>query len=325
MKKNYFLNRGLLTLSMALASVFCIGQTYTFVTAGATGRIGPTQAQVTNTYALTNLNGMVNTTSPTSGIQAWTVPAGVSLVSIEAFGASGGTVSTNGGGLGARMKGEFNLIPGSTIYIVVGQQGLDQQNNNCNGGGGGGGTFVYTNLTTPLIVAGGGGGGHAYLGPGLAGTVTPGGGQSPNVGGAAGANGNGGAAAACGSGWPGAAGAGWLTAGGNGCLWSGLPTQGGQSQPTWLGGLRNTATTQGQQGQDGSFGGGGAAFHGAGGCGGYSGGGGGGSCNANELPLGGGGGSFNSGANQVNASGVNFGHGKVIITALCNINLTAST
>ena len=45
--------------------------TYTFTNAGATGREGPTQAQVNASYAGTNLAGLV--TINTQGIQEWTV------------------------------------------------------------------------------------------------------------------------------------------------------------------------------------------------------------------------------------------------------------
>jgi len=306
-----------------ILSFFLKAQTsYTFTNCGATGRFGPSQNQVSVAYAGTNLNGLVSTTSPTSGIQTFTIPAGIHKINIEASGAEGGPVLPKFGGKGATMKGTFNVIPGQVLNIVVGQMGLAQGTNNCNGGGGGGGTFVYLiGAEQPMIAAGGGGGGHLFLGPGCSGIISPTACTSENSSGTPGNSGSGGGSGACGSGWPGGGGAGWLTAGGSTCLWSGLPTEGGSSQFSWLGGKRNLNTTQGSQSQDGSFGGGGAAFHGAGGGGGYSGGGGGGSCYTDEKPLGGGGGSYNAGSDQQNLSGVNSGHGKVIIT-LINMELT---
>jgi hypothetical protein len=291
--------------------------TYSFSHCGATGRVGPTQSQVNLSYAATNLNGLVATTNATSGIQTFTIPAGVNVVIIEANGAEGGAVLPNVGGKGARMKGTFSVSPGQVLHIVVGQLGLSQATNNCNGGGGGGGSFVYfAGAPQPLVAAGGGGGAHLYLGPGCPGTITTGACTSTNSGGSAGSGGSGGGAGSCGTGWPGGGGAGWQSAGGNTCLWNGQTTEGGAAQFSWLGGKRNSVTSQGTQGQDGSFGGGGAAFHGAGGGGGYSGGGGGGSCYTIEKPLGGGGGSFNTGANQDNNSGVNSGPGRVFITTI---------
>ena len=43
---------------------------YTFKTAGATGNLGPNQAQLDSTYASTNLSG----TKSVSGIQSFTIP-----------------------------------------------------------------------------------------------------------------------------------------------------------------------------------------------------------------------------------------------------------
>ena len=57
-----------------------------FTNAGATGRFGPTQAQVNAAYAGTDLDGRV--TINTQGIQEWTVPFS-GMYSIEAWGAQG--------------------------------------------------------------------------------------------------------------------------------------------------------------------------------------------------------------------------------------------
>ena len=58
-----------------------------FTNAGATGRFGPTQAQVNAAYTGTDLDGRV--TINTQGIQEWTVPFS-GVYSIEAWGAQGG-------------------------------------------------------------------------------------------------------------------------------------------------------------------------------------------------------------------------------------------
>ena len=62
---------GIFTLSFGL---IVNGQTYTFTNAGATGREGPTQADINASYAGTTLDGSV--TINTQGIQEWTVPTG---------------------------------------------------------------------------------------------------------------------------------------------------------------------------------------------------------------------------------------------------------
>jgi hypothetical protein len=285
---------------------------WTFSNCGQTGRLGPSQSQCNSTYSTTSLNGLVTVTD---GVQQWTVPS-TGVYRITAAGAQGGDVASYTGGQGAIVRGDFNLTAGTILYIVVGQQGLTQTNNNCNGGGGGGGSFVYQTSPLTLRIAGGAGGGaYAYQNLfGLSANSTENGNTNSTSSGNPGTAGNGGQAGACGSTWPGAGGAGWLNAGGNTCTWSNNITQGGQSYPTWYGGLRNPSTTQGQQGQDGSFGGGGGAFHGGGGGGGYSGGGGGGSCTSTSA--GGGGGSYNSGSNPA-VLGNNTGHGYVVIQKIC--------
>ncbi len=100
-------------------------------------------------------------TFPYSGaIQTWTVPADTTSITIEAYGANGGSGGQTGG-LGARMKGTFApatfaLTPGaSQLKILVGGQG----GSGSYVGGGGGGSFVTKSDNTALLVAGGGGGG----------------------------------------------------------------------------------------------------------------------------------------------------------------------
>ena len=70
-------------MKKSLINNFCLGlafvfpvllhaDTYTFSSAGASGREGPTQSQIDANYSGTNLNGTV--TINTQGIQEWTVP-----------------------------------------------------------------------------------------------------------------------------------------------------------------------------------------------------------------------------------------------------------
>ena len=114
----------------------------------------------------------------TAAVQEFEVPAGVSLIYIEARGAQGGASATclnqgnqDDGGRGAFVSGYRNVIPGETLYIYVGGKGSPAGTGGYNGGGsagtfagsGGGASDVRTSLndlTTRILVAGGGGGGN---------------------------------------------------------------------------------------------------------------------------------------------------------------------
>lgn len=125
--------------------------------------------------------------------QAFVVPAGVTSVTIEAWGAKGGdgpfycynsmdpascaSMTANKGGLGGYAKGTYPVTPGETLSIYVGGQGSTNYYSvytlgGFNGGGlpgpyagGGGGASdvrrgCVTGLDDRIIVAGGGGGGN---------------------------------------------------------------------------------------------------------------------------------------------------------------------
>ena len=297
-----------------------------FTNAGATGRYGPTQAQVNAAYTGTDLDGRV--TINTQGIQEWTVPFS-GIYSIEAWGAQGGSVGGKNGGLGAKMKGEFQLAQGMKIKIVVGQHGIAHGN----GAGGGGGSFVVelnaSNDNVPMIIAGGGGGATSYNSgsiDGFHGLTTQNGGTSsianstygdgnniaPGVGG--GIHGNGGTLGYGGGGGCASGGAGFYGNGGGGYhdATPGLSFLNGATGGYGSGSLGQANI------EHGGFGGGGAGSYSngyGGGGGGYSGGGGG-TWDSSTTGNGGGGGSYNLGTNQLNQAGANAGHGKVIISAL---------
>ena len=243
---------------------------YNFTNAGATGRTGPTQAQVNATYGSGNtLNGAV--TINTQGVQEWVVPNS-GLYQIKVAGAKGGGV---GGGNGAILQGRVNLTAGTVLKIIVGQMGVvgTGGNGSYNSGGGGGGSYVV-NGTTPYFIAGGGGGGNGDYAPGSypnvnnqkgAGKTTLAGSSTYSGGG--GVNGNGGNYST-GDGASGAGGGGFnsngleaTTAGGGGAFLNGS-----------IGGL----ASGGYNGGDGGFGGGGSG-------------------NSNILVRGGGGGGYSGG------------------------------
>jgi hypothetical protein len=275
--------------------------TATFTNGSQEGRLGPSLTQARSGLSGPEVDVWKNDTeffNTTDGIQLWTVPKD-GTYRIEAWGAQGGgRASQLSGGLGARMRGDFQLTRGDVIQILVGQMGIPNPTTFCcNGSGGGGGTFVvndpYDTNASILVIAGGGGGDDTSSSTVVIDANTTTDGAAGQGGQPGGTNGNGGATGSSSGG-----GGGFFTDGG-----VNVTGEGGISFISGgLGGQRN---------QDGGFGGGGAAGGGAGGGGGYSGGGGGATSGLGDA--GGGGGSFNSGTNQSN-SVENSGHGKVEIT-----------
>ena len=125
----------------------------------------------------------------TGNEQSFIIPAGVTQVQLEVWGAQGGDATTTyPGGRGGYATGTYDVTPGQTLYVNVGGMGQDYTNPHTgnylggyNGGGngnatstssyrtgGGGATHVATasgvlrnlnsNRNSVLIVAGGGGG-----------------------------------------------------------------------------------------------------------------------------------------------------------------------
>jgi hypothetical protein len=283
-------------VASASAGGAAAGTVYTFTNCSATGQFGPTQAQVNNAYASTNLNGQVTSQS---GVQLWTVPS-TGTYRIEAFGAQGG--GNNQFGRGAQIRGDFALNAGQQIKIIVGQQGGLYGSGS---GSGGGGSFVATSANVPLIVAGGGGGQYD---------------SGSSLFNAHAVTSNNGQASGCTSGGAGGA-------GGSGCNNSGAAGGGGfnsngGSGTYGTGGLSfSNGGNGGNHGSNavcvGGFGGGGGTHGntgGGGGGGGYSGGAGG--FHNGSTGSGGGGGSYNNGTNQANVGGVRTGHGLVTITSM---------
>ncbi|WP_051568544.1 T9SS type A sorting domain-containing protein [Crocinitomix catalasitica] len=335
MKRLYFKNVKRFALLLALAGIGTSGfsqlypfSEHTFTNAGAEGKDGPTLVECQAAYAPEAWvldPAFFNMTS--QGIQEWTVPA-TGDYRIEAAGAQGGylsyTFSPEEGGLGAVLQGEFELVEGQVLHIVVGQIGVQSIPGNGNAGpGGGGGTFIWdpTALDMPLMAAGGGGAGANPGGyePRHATTDRNGNNTERMVNG--GLDGNGGRPNNVASSWWSGAGAGWLTdgTGGNNAVAydynDGL--QGGEGGRSPLnggvGGIRwNSGTDSGGDGGFGGGGGGGSSYTKGGGGGGFSGGGGG-----HGGDRGAGGGSYNGGTDQINVV-ENEGNGWIRIELLCN-------
>ena len=257
-----------------------------------------TNTTVTVNHVNTTITLNSTGTGSTGTIQSFTVPAGITSLTIEAWGAQGGqgtSYTQYTPGKGAYMKGDFVVTPGQVLKVLVGQLGPSGTND----GGGGGGSFVVTNSNNPLIIAGGGGG-SSYSGSGSDAVTTNN--ANPGVnGGSGGSGGGGGSSAGCSG-----AGGGFSSDGGNGPS-CGSSCNGGKAFLNGGdGGCTVSSCTGGFGGGGGTHGGG----WGGGGGGGYSGGG----ASTSSQYGGGGGGSYNSGTNQTNTPGVKTGDGKVTIT-----------
>jgi hypothetical protein len=243
----------------------------------------------------------------TGATQTFTVPAGVSSVTIIANGAGGGGANAYAGGSGISETGTFAVSAGEKLRVVVGGAGGCSSYGAC---GGGGGSFVYvTGAANPLVAAAGGGGSSPNNGfaggGGNTGTDGGGGGGLYTSSGGSGGGGGSGSAAVYGDWGGGGGGGGFNGRGGDGYGGAGSGDGGGGGTLTdgFGGGSGNGG------GSDGGFGGGGGGgTYGAGGGGGYCGGGGGG------AGYGGGGGSFNSGSSQSTGNGAGSGQdGQVTI------------
>jgi hypothetical protein len=229
--------------------------------------------------------------------QSFTVPSGVTAVTVEAWGGQGGASPyTAAPGKGAYVRSTVSVTAGQVLTVLVGGRGKSVAESSyggwngggagtVNGGGGGGGASEVRRGTSRLVVAGGGGGagGNDYA-PYAAG----------GDGGALGANGANGSGGAAGQGG-GGAGVGTGGAGGAGPWFSGSP-----------GSASGTGGNAG--GDDGQGRGGG------GGGGGYSGGGGGGAGSTGSGGGGGGGGSSYSVSTATFQNGVRTGDGRVVLT-----------
>ncbi|MEI6576037.1 MAG: Ig-like domain-containing protein [Bacteroidota bacterium] len=257
----------------------------------------------------TSYTTILTTFNYSGSIVNWTVPAGVTSISVDASGAQGGndycSSGYNYGGLGARIKGTFTVVPGNTIQLLSGGVGGNSALTCSRGGGGGGGSFVYNLSSTTLLVAAGGGGGAGQASYGSqtdanANATTDGKAGTAGGGAAGGTSGAGGSATSMTGG-----GAGWNSNGAS-------STYGGGGYRFLAGGAGGVKYTDGG---DGGFGGGGGSYAGAGGGGGYSGGGGGG---WSMSGWGGGAGSYNAGICKTNIAATNSGNGTISITCLIN-------
>ena len=235
------------------------------------------------------------TFSYTGAQQTFTVPAGVTSINIDAYGAQGSNnLSLNGqpGGYGGQASGILTVTPGATIYVYVGGQA------GFNGGGapGAGGSYpgVYGGGASDVRVGGTGTGNRVIVAAGGGGGGNGGSSWSGYAGGVGGSSGGVGAGC-CGT----QAAGGTQSGGGTGGQDCGGCGYGGTAGTSGLGGTGSLACS--------SYG------TGSGGGGGYYGGGGGSTCGSGGS--GGGGSSWTGGVSSGSTtSGARTGNGQVTIT-----------
>ncbi len=93
-----------------------------------------------------SLYGWGQTTSVTiTTSSTWTVPAGITSITIEAWGGGGGGAGDagNGGGGGAYAKGQITVIPGNSYNVIVGAGGLGGSSSGNGGNSIFGSNFVF--------------------------------------------------------------------------------------------------------------------------------------------------------------------------------------
>ncbi len=273
-------------------------------------------------------SGPVTVTFGVTGTHSWTVPPGVTSVTLSLAGGQGGAASRNPalpttpGGRGAEVGASLGVMPGDVLAIVVAGAGGNNTSVGTGGGAGGfggggsgqadaaggGGASTVTIGATLVAVAGGGGGAANYQGEGGdSGAPGTNGGAPVTAGGGGGA----GTTSAGGTGG----------AGGDGSAWGNCPSH--QS------GRPGADGASGQGGDGGS----GRYYGGGGGGGGYFGGGGGGGQSAcltraiSSTAGGGGGGSSYvdpAAGNTTVTEGARSGDGVVSITFVDSVGPTSS-
>ncbi len=111
--------------------------------------------------AIASATNGTSTFGSTGGEQTFTVPDGVTQISVYAVGAPGGSGQFVSGGFGAQVSTDLSVTPGETLYVEVGAAGGDGGNPNGSGGGGGFNGGGVGGAGTAAHNNGGGGGGGA--------------------------------------------------------------------------------------------------------------------------------------------------------------------
>jgi hypothetical protein len=109
----------------------------------------------------------------TGSAQSFTVPACITSLTVQMWGAGGGGGDWGSGGAGAYVTGTLTVTPGQVLSIIVGGGGATNSGSGGYGGGGnagsatyyagaGGGRSAIQYSSSDLVTAGGGGGGGGY-------------------------------------------------------------------------------------------------------------------------------------------------------------------
>ena len=131
------------------------------ITSSSENKTGVWDSNYKGVWHLGDLSASGTATFGTPGSSSWAVPAGVTSVTVKAWGAGGG----GGGGYGAAGGGggfaqaTITVTPGESLTVYVGGGGGGGTYITYGQGGGGGGYSAVTRSSTYLIQAGGGGGG----------------------------------------------------------------------------------------------------------------------------------------------------------------------
>ncbi len=140
--------------------------------------------QVGKTAEISASTGVQEVAFTSAGSSTWAVPAGVTDLTVKAWGAGGGGggggIADSGaaGGGGGFVTGTVPVTPLENLTVFVGGGGQAGLSGSPAGAAGGGGFSGVFRTSTPLTVAGGGGGGGAgsggisYAGVGTACTVS---------------------------------------------------------------------------------------------------------------------------------------------------------
>lgn len=121
----------------------------------------------------------------TGAVETYTVPEGVTTLTVKLWGAGGGTSGAEGSGSGGFSGGTLAVTPGEVLSITVGGPGLapsDLEHGGLGGfgGGGDGGDCLVVDLVNDLPGSGGGGASRVVA---LAGSIVAGGGGGTGHGG----------------------------------------------------------------------------------------------------------------------------------------------
>jgi hypothetical protein len=119
--------------------------------AGGSGQVLRSNGDGTMDWRSMQFENMATFRSPGTG--SWVVPAGVTKIMVEVWGAGGGGSAYGGGGGGAYMYGYFTVTPGQTISYNIGDGGAGDLDEGVNGQL----SSVTVGGTASLIASGGNG------------------------------------------------------------------------------------------------------------------------------------------------------------------------